>query len=91
MRLRWTGKASADLIRLYGFLKPLNNSAAERIIDTLSAAPEKLLLHPRLGERIDEHSGKEVRRLFVSSYEIRYEIRGDEITVLRLWHVRENR
>ena len=91
MRLRWTGKASADLVRLYDFLKPLNDNAAQRIIDVLTAAPEKLLLHARLGERIDEHAGKEVRRIFVNSYEIRYEIHGDEITVLRLWHTRENR
>lgn len=91
MRLRWTGKASADLVRLYDFLKPLNDTAAQRVIDILTAAPEKLLLYPRLGERIDEHAGREVRRIFVSSYEIRYEIHGDEITVLRLWHTREDR
>jgi plasmid stabilization system protein ParE len=91
MRLRWTGKASADLVRLYDFLKVVSEIAAARTIDALSAAPEKLLLHPRLGERLDEFSPKEVRRFLVISYEIQYEIRGDEIIALRLWHTREDR
>jgi hypothetical protein len=32
-----------------------------------------------------------VRRLFVDDYELRYEILGDLIIVVRLWHTREDR
>ena len=34
---------------------------------------------------------REVRRILVGHYEMRYEIRGSEIYILRLWHRREDR
>ncbi|MBR7513475.1 type II toxin-antitoxin system RelE/ParE family toxin, partial [Mycobacterium tuberculosis] len=34
---------------------------------------------------------REVRRILVGQYEMRYEIQGDTIYVLRLWHTREDR
>jgi hypothetical protein len=54
-------------------------------------APTKLLGHPRLGERLDEFAPREVRRFLVGHYEMRYEINGSVIYVLRLWHTREDR
>ncbi|HXA24566.1 MAG TPA: type II toxin-antitoxin system RelE/ParE family toxin [Acetobacteraceae bacterium] len=47
--------------------------------------------HPRLGPRLDDFAEREVRRLFVGDYELRYEIRGEVIIIVRLWHPRENR
>jgi cupin superfamily acireductone dioxygenase involved in methionine salvage len=32
-----------------------------------------------------------VRRVIVGEYEVRYEVRGSGIFVLRLWHTREDR
>lgn len=58
----------------------------------LRAAPAPLLMgHPRLGPRLEEFSPREVRRLFVGDYELRYEIVGETVTVVRLWHAREER
>ncbi|WP_229733049.1 type II toxin-antitoxin system RelE/ParE family toxin [Sphingomonas psychrolutea] len=57
----------------------------------LRAAPRRLLEFPRLGERIDVYAPREVRRIIVGRYEIRYEIAGTTILVLRLWHTLENR
>jgi hypothetical protein len=34
---------------------------------------------------------REVRRLFVGDYELRYEIVGEVIIVVRHWHTKENR
>lgn len=34
---------------------------------------------------------REVRRIFAGEYEIRYELTGQTIYVLRLWHTKENR
>jgi hypothetical protein len=50
-----------------------------------------LLEHPRLGEKLEEFKPREVRRILVGQYEMRYEIQGSTIYVLRLWHTRENR
>lgn len=89
MKLEWTSKAVADLGRLYDFLAPVNRQAAARTVQSLTSAPARLLEQPRIGERLEEFDPREVRRILVGHYEIRYEIRQSTIYVLRLWHTRE--
>jgi plasmid stabilization system protein ParE len=89
--LKWTSKAQNDLARLYSFLAKANPNAAARTARVLVAAPARLLSHPRIGERLDEFAPREVRRVFVGHYELRYEIRLKTIFVLRIWHAREDR
>lgn len=91
MKLMWTSKALSDLVRLYDFLAPINKSAAARTVQSLSVVPNRLLEHPRIGERLDEFDPREVRRILAGQYEIRYEIQQSTIYVLRLWHTREDR
>lgn len=91
MQLAWTGRALSDLVRLHDFLTPLNELAAARAIQTLTEAPERLLQHPRLGERLEEFAPREVRHIFAGRYEIRYEIQDQAIYALSLWHAREDR
>ena len=91
MELKWTSKAMSDLARLYEFLAPVNKSAAAHTVQSLSSAPETLLENPRIGERLEEFDPREVRRILVGHYEMRYEIQESIIYVLRLWHTRENR
>lgn len=91
MQLKWTSKALADLARLYAFLAPANRPAAARAVQALTNAPTKLLANPRIGERVQGFEPREVRRLLVGKYELRYEIHASEIYVLRLWHTREDR
>lgn len=90
MELKWTRKALSDLARLYEFLAPVNKRAAADTVLSLSAAPARLLEHPRLGERLEEFEPRGVRRLLVGRYEMRYEIQESTLYVLRLWHTREN-
>jgi plasmid stabilization system protein ParE len=91
MDLKWTGKALSDLVRLHEFLAPVDRRAAARTIQSLVAAPGRLRAHPRVGEKLDEFEPREVRRLMVGQYEIRYELSDDAIYVLRIWHTREQR
>ena len=90
MELKWTRKALSDLARLYDFLAPVNSQAAARIVQTLAAAPARIIENPRIGEKLDEFSPREVRRMLVKHYEIRYEIQETKIYVLRIWHTRED-
>mgnify|MGYP000562330294 CR=1 FL=1 len=62
-----------------------------RTVQSLAAAPARLLEHPRIGEKLEEFEPREVRHLLVGQYELRYEIQRDTIFVLRLWHTRESR
>lgn len=82
MELKWTSKALSDLVRLYEFLTPVSKPAA---------APTTLLKNPRIGERLFEFEPREVRRILVGHYEMRYEIQESTLYVLRLWHTREDR
>ncbi len=91
MQLNWTSKALADLARLHDFLVPVNRSAAARTVQTLTAAPTNLLTNPRIGEKLDEFEPREVRRILVGHYEMRYEIQESTIFLLRIWHTREER
>jgi plasmid stabilization system protein ParE len=72
-------------------LAPVNKQAAARAVQALTAAPERLLELPRIGEKLDEFEAREVRRILVGHYEVRYEIQPSTIYVLRLWHTREDR
>ncbi|MFT4255041.1 MAG: type II toxin-antitoxin system RelE/ParE family toxin [Caulobacter sp.] len=91
MRLAWTGKAASDLARLHAFLAEVNPRAAARIARELVTTPKRLLETPRLGERLEEFSPREVRRLIIRGYELRYELTETGIFVLRLWHTLEDR
>ena len=91
MELKWTTKALSDLARLYEFLAPVNKLAAARTVQSLTAAPVSLLQNPRIGERLEEFEPREVRRILVGQYEMRYEIQASTIYMLRLWHTREDR
>jgi plasmid stabilization system protein ParE len=91
MKLKWTNQALSDLTRLYEFLSPVNKQAAARVVQTLVAAPARLAEYPHIGETLDEFRPREVRRLLVGQYEMRYEIQGPTIYILRIWHTREDR
>lgn len=91
MRIRWTGRASADLVRLHDFLEPIAPEAAARVVQQLARAPNRLLDYPRIGEKLEAYEPREVRRIIVGNYEMRYEIASGTIFILRLWHSREDR
>jgi plasmid stabilization system protein ParE len=91
MEFKWTSKALSDLVRLHDFLAPVNSQAAARVVQSLSAAPKRLVEYPRIGEKLEQYDPREVRRILVGNYEIRYEIQSTTISVLRLWHTREDR
>lgn len=91
MEVKWTRQALSDLARLYEFLAPVNRSAAASTVQLLTAAPARILEHPRIGEKLQEFEPREVRRILVGHYEMRYEIQASTLYVLRLWHTREDR
>ena len=91
IELKWTSRALSDLARLHEFLAPVNRQAAARTVRSLTAAPARLRDHPRIGEKLEEFEPREVRRIFVGRYEMRYEIQGSIVYILRLWHTREDR
>jgi len=89
--LKWTSSARSDLVRLYEFLHPVNGPAAIRLVRQLIAGTKRIPAHPRLGARMAEFEPREVRRILVADYEIRYELANTNIFILRIFHAREDR
>jgi len=89
--LRWTTSARADLVRLHEFLEPVNTRAAVLAVRQLVAGAKRIPARPRLGQRLHEFAGREVRRILIGDYEIRYELAGGDVFVLRIFHTREDR
>lgn len=91
MNFRWTEQAVDDLARLHDLLASYDRQVALRAISSLRDALQQLLPHPRLGSLLAGYEPREVRRLIVGNYEIRYEVSGEAIHVLRFFHTREDR
>jgi plasmid stabilization system protein ParE len=89
--LRWTSSARADLVRLHEFLEPVNPRAAAIAVRQIVAGARRISARPRLGQRLREFAGREVRRLLIGEYELRYELAGRDVFVLRIFHTREDR
>lgn len=90
-QISWTRHAIQDLDRLHAFLKMVSPAAAAKTVQALVKAPNLLISNPRMGERLDVFEAREIRRLLVARYEIRYEISKDNLYILRIWHTREER
>lgn len=91
MEIEWTATALLDVERLYQFLASVNPAAATRFRQSLLPVPQKLKAHPRQGPVLAEFTEREVRRLLIGHYEMRYEITASTIFILRIWHTREDR
>jgi plasmid stabilization system protein ParE len=72
-------------------LQPVNPTAAVRVVRQLVAGVKRIPAHPRLGMRLSEFAPREVRRVFVRDYAIRYEIAGTDVLALRIFHTLEDR
>lgn len=91
MKTKWTDEALQDLERVYEFRAMVNKQSAKRLAQSLKDASKDLMNNPHIGGRLEEYGPREVRRLIVGSYEMRYEIQGEMIAIVRLWHTREDR
>lgn len=91
MKVKWSRKATADLVPLHAFLEPVAPEAAARVVQQLASAPNRLVEYPRIGEKLDRYAPREIRRIIVGRYEMRYEMTDAAIVILRLWHSREDR
>jgi plasmid stabilization system protein ParE len=91
VRIKWISRSLGDNARLHAFLAEVNRRAATKIMRSFTTAARQLREHPRNGEQLEEFAPREVRRLIVGQYEMRYEIAEDEIFILRIWHGNEER
>jgi plasmid stabilization system protein ParE len=61
------------------------------VVQSLTGVASRLLDQPRIGEKLDQYEPREVRRILVGRYEMRYEVQAPTIFILRVSHTREHR
>lgn len=79
------------MVRLHAFLVTINPRAAAQVVWQLIAGAEQLIQYPQLGIKLEEFLPRDVRRVIIGDYELRYELTDEAIYILRLWHGREDR
>ncbi len=90
MKLTYSSESVNDLIRLREFIEIKNPQAAKRIAQSIKKGINQLKSFPYLGVKVEKAPDPEIiRDIIIGNYTARYLIRSKEITVLRIWHHKE--
>lgn len=90
MRLAWSILALRDFEEATDYIAADNPGAAQQIAERIEAATRKLTEYPYIGHPGDDEDTREwlVRQ---TPYVLVYEIHGDTVYILRVWHTRRDR
>jgi plasmid stabilization system protein ParE len=92
MQLKWTSKSLSELMRLHPYLAKRCERAAAHAVQALAAGTIRLVEQPQIGERLQDFSPCDVRRILVGRFEMGYQISEAVIyVVLCLLHARGRR
>ena len=89
MKLVLTSRAQGDLNRLRDFIDKKNKPAAKKSSQQLIENIKSLLAQPLMGAELAGLPG--FRELVARSYIVRYRIVEEEVVILKVWHVKEDR
>lgn len=85
MRLIYSRKAVADLVRLRAFIAEKDPSAAARIAEKLIARIDNLCLFPHMGRSIGPEPQSDVlREMAFGNYIVRYSVHVEALAILRI-------
>jgi toxin ParE1/3/4 len=83
VRVVWSPSALQDILDIYRYIANFNPRAAGALTDALLNAGDGLVNFPRRGRPV----GDNLRELtVVYPYIIRYEVLGNDVTILRVRH-----
>jgi plasmid stabilization system protein ParE len=91
MNIKWSNKAVSDINLVFETLSLEDPDKALKVIKSLVEAPMQHKQQMRMGERSDHFDDRDVRRMLVGEYEMRYELREKAPFILRVWHTKEAR
>ena len=84
MRVVWTKAALRGVGQAYDYIAAFNPRAAQFMAEALLQAGDSLVNHSHRGRLVRGTSMREL--ISVHPYIIRYEIRGEEVVILRVRH-----
>ncbi len=88
MRIAWSPLAVERACEAARFIARDNRAAAERWVEGLFEAVERLGKFPNLGRTVPELERPEIRQITYGSYRVIYRVAGSEISVLTIRHGR---
>jgi toxin ParE1/3/4 len=89
VRVVWSDAALGDVELIQDYLRPFNPSAAARVAEDLVLAGDSLATFPHRGRPGMSAGTRELT--IVRPYVIVYEISGEEVVILRVWHAAQDR
>lgn len=85
LKIRRTVAADQDLDEIWIYIAVDSDAAADRLVDRIVAAEDRLAEFPNLG-RLRPDLAEDVRSWAVGDYVILYRLTADEILVARILH-----
>ncbi len=89
MKIRLSSEANHDIQQAADFLIARNPAAARQFVDTIDLAFKNLRDNPRMGRKTDDEPAY-ILVLSSIPYKIIYEIDGDTISILSIFHTSRN-
>jgi len=88
VKLKWTRPALTDLRGIDSYLSQCSRETAARILASIRASADILASFPAMGPSLDSQTRSlQVRQ---TPYVLIYRIEGDRISLLRIYHNRQN-
>jgi plasmid stabilization system protein ParE len=84
--VRWSPLAIDRVVEIAEWIAADHPAAADRIVDGLFDAAERLVDFPLSGREIPEFERPELREIIWEQYRIVYRIRGEHIDILTVRH-----
>jgi toxin ParE1/3/4 len=86
MKIEWTESAISDLEHIRNFIGKDSEYYASRFIGKIIKAVERLVDYPKIGRRVPEAEGENVRELIFQNYRIMYFLKNGHILILAIIH-----
>jgi len=84
-RVRWTRRASRDLLEIARFIARDDRGAARRWVEKLREQAARAALQPLAGRRVPEVPRDDVRETFLRSYRIIYRVLKSGVEILTVF------
>jgi len=86
MKVRWTEKATADVIGIFDYIARQSSGYAGVVCELILSRPHQLLDHPYPGSIVPEYGVNDIREVLVYSFRLIYRISGFEVRILTVVH-----
>ena len=84
MKISWSPLAVERLEDIYEYIAIDNNSAAQKMVNSIFKKVETLSKNPKRGRKVPEASREEIREVFEGEYRIIYRVESKKIFILTI-------